>query len=195
MIEVFKGNHSEEVTSDYYVKAKNVVIEAMTGLTINVGGNFITIDSSGVTIKGTKVNINSGGSALSGSPGSLVAPTAPLEAVISGESVAGKVSAAGEAPATVTEKMSPPLALAHNAPTHKEPTEEEAAEKSWIEIELLGEDDKPITGEKYVVTLPDGKTVASGTTGSKGTAKVPGIDPGKCKVTFPNLDKEAWEKK
>ena len=51
----------------------------MTGMTLSVGGNFITIDSSGVTIFGTMVNINSGGSPLSGSAGSAVSPLSPTD--------------------------------------------------------------------------------------------------------------------
>ena len=57
----------------------------------------------------------------------------------------------------------------------------------------MGEDDEPVPGEVYRVTLPDGK-VAEGTLDEKGFARVEGIDPGTCKVTFPNLDQEAWEK-
>ena len=47
--EAYKANHSEEVTSSYYLKGQNVVIEAGTGLSIKVGGNFITIDMSDPT--------------------------------------------------------------------------------------------------------------------------------------------------
>lgn len=60
-----------------------VVIEAGTQLTIKVGGNFVTIDQSGVTIQGTMVKINSGGAAGSGSgcsPATPADPTAPKEA-------------------------------------------------------------------------------------------------------------------
>ena len=66
-------------------------------------------------------------------------------------------------------------------------------EKSWIEIEMLGEDDKPIPGEKYKIILPD-DTVAQGTLDEKGFARIEGIEPGTCKVSFPDLDKDAWEK-
>jgi type VI secretion system secreted protein VgrG len=48
--EVFKGNHSEQVTSDYYLKADNIVIEAMTSITIKVGQQYIAIDSTGLKI-------------------------------------------------------------------------------------------------------------------------------------------------
>ena len=43
------------------------------------------------------------------------------------------------------------------------------------------------------MTLPDG-TVAGGTLDEKGLARLEGIEPGSCKITFPNLDEEAWVK-
>ena len=42
------------------------------------------------------------------------------------------------------------------------------------------------------VTLPDG-TVDQGTLDDKGHARVDGIDPGSCVITFPNREKQAWE--
>ena len=33
-----------------------------------------------------------------------------------------------------------------------------------------------------------------GTLDNNGFARVDGIDPGTCKITFPELDKDAWEK-
>src|ERR1017187_1444548 len=41
VIEEFKGNHSSQVTQNLYLKAMQVVIEAMVGLTIKAGSNFI----------------------------------------------------------------------------------------------------------------------------------------------------------
>jgi type VI secretion system secreted protein VgrG len=67
-----------ETGKEAHLKSKNIVIEAATGITVQVGGNFITIDSGGIAIKGSQVLINSGGSALSGSG---VSPTAPTDAV------------------------------------------------------------------------------------------------------------------
>lgn len=74
---------------------------------------------------------------------------------------------------------------------HK-PTEEDIEEKSWIEIELVDEEDEPVPGEKYKITLPDG-SVAQGTLDQNGFARVEGIDSGTCQITFPMLDKDAWE--
>ena len=61
-----------------HIKAgMTVVIEAGTQISLKVGGNFVDIGPAGVTIVGTMVLINSGGSAGSGSGSS---PTAPAEA-------------------------------------------------------------------------------------------------------------------
>ena len=63
--------------------------------------------------------------------------------------------------------------------------------KSWIEVKLEDEAGKPVPFERYRVTTPDG-TVREGFLDAKGLARVDGIDPGLCKITFPNLDKDAW---
>ncbi len=48
--EVFNDSHSEQTTNDYYLKADNVVIEAMTNITIKVGQSYIAIEASGIKI-------------------------------------------------------------------------------------------------------------------------------------------------
>ena len=55
VIEVFKANHSEQTTADYYLKADNIVIEGMTNVTIKVGGSSIAIDSTGLKIKAPQI--------------------------------------------------------------------------------------------------------------------------------------------
>ena len=50
VIEVFKANHSEQTTGDVYIKASNIVIEAMSNITIKVGQSYIAIEASGITI-------------------------------------------------------------------------------------------------------------------------------------------------
>ena len=67
VIEEFQGNHSSQVSQNLYLKAMQIVIEATTGITLKVGGNFITIDMSGVAISGMPaILLNSGGAALTG---------------------------------------------------------------------------------------------------------------------------------
>jgi len=66
-------------------------------------------------------------------------------------------------------------------------------ELTWIELEMVDEEDKGVPGVRYEVTLPDG-SVAGGTTDAKGLARIEGFEKGgDCKVTFPDLDQEAWE--
>lgn len=93
-----------------------------------------------------------------------------------------------------SEKLKPhkPPAEEDEAKTIDE-KEEKEKKTSWIEIELVGEDDKGIPGEKYKITLPD-DSVAEGTLDEKGFARVEGFEKGTCKVCFPDIDKEAWEK-
>jgi type VI secretion system secreted protein VgrG len=78
MQEKVGGSHALDASSEIHLKAgMSVVIQAGSELTLKVGGNFISINSTGVTIQGSTVKINSGGSAGSGSGSSPTAPTAP----------------------------------------------------------------------------------------------------------------------
>jgi type VI secretion system secreted protein VgrG len=189
VIEAYKKNYSQEVGSDLYIKAMGLVIEGMKEVTIKVGGSFLKVDSSGVTVSGPQIKLNSGGSAGSGKMGKALSAVAPLEAAVAATVVTGKDFTYSK-PKTVTD---PIVAKALDAPTHKDPTEDEE-EKSWLEVELIDDADQPVAGEKVMVTLPDGK-VYTGRTGPDGVLKVTGVEKGAdCKITFPDLDKEAWEK-
>ncbi|UEQ09716.1 type VI secretion system Vgr family protein [Pectobacterium versatile] len=76
-----------EAGEEVHVKAGvKIVLEAGAELTLKVGGSFIKIDPSGVSVVGAAININSGGSAGNGSgwagqipilPGSVAVPPAP----------------------------------------------------------------------------------------------------------------------
>jgi hypothetical protein len=68
-------------------------------------------------------------------------------------------------------------------------TEEKEA---WVEIQLIDETDQPVEGEPYRITLPD-ESIREGVTDSEGLARIEGIEPGTCQVTFPDLDRDAWE--
>ena len=63
--------------------------------------------------------------------------------------------------------------------------------RSWIAIQLVGEDDAPIPNEKYSVLLLGG-TIVSGTLDAEGMASIRNIPAGVCSVSFPDLDKDAW---
>jgi type VI secretion system secreted protein VgrG len=181
VIEEFQANHSQLAAGNYYLKSPNIVIEGTTALTIKVGSNFIKIDSSGVTIVGTMVNINSGGSPDNGKAESLVAPASPAIPLEPGTAVAGSGNVYNQA-ASAAEEAGP----SYNAAENKD-------KKSWIAIELMDEEGNPCPGEKYQIKLPDG-SIDTGILDEKGTAKVL-CDPGTAEITFPDLDKDAWKPK
>jgi len=133
----------------------------------------------------------------SGTAGSLIEPIAPIEVIEADVADPGEVSEAkardhqsqsGKYGSAKTKAFKPPEA------SEAEADESQAEEKTttWIEIELVGEDDKPIPGEKYRITLPD-QSIAEGTLDHQGWARVAGFEAGQCTITFPDLDKDAWE--
>jgi len=180
VIEVYQGNQSTQVTQNVYLKGMNVVIEAMTGMTLKVGSNFITINAGGIAISGMPaVNINSGGAALSGNAGSAVSPLAPTAPAEADNAQAGQNSVPTANPGALatgsalnvsplTSSIAPVQSAASNAPTHDPNSPDNQKKKSWIEIVLKHEDGTPVAGEPYKVTLPDGTTVADGTVDNKG---------------------------
>lgn len=127
----------------------------------------------------------------SGKAGSVVSPTDPQNAQEADQADPGEVA---QVKAEQQQTQSGKYGSAKTEP-HKPPqTKEDAAKKkSWIEVEILREDDSPVTGEQYKITLPDG-TIADGTTDDKGLVRVSGIDPGQCKIQFPNLDGKGSER-
>jgi type VI secretion system secreted protein VgrG len=201
--EEFGANFSHKITGTQTVKANMIVLEADTGITLKVGGSSININAGGIQVIGSPMlMLNSGGSPMPGMPGTLVPPTAPMEAEIADNADPGS-----KAPTYKNQRqnMPKPKLAAINAPWHKSskekssssssPTDQKKEKTSWVEIELRDEDGAPVAGEAYQITLPDGKVLATGTLDEKGFARVDGIDPGKCKVTFPNMDGRTWSKK
>ncbi len=192
LTEEFSGNSSSGTNGKRTISAQTIVLEAQIGITLKVGGNFITINSGGIFISGTMVMLNSGGAALPGTPGTLVPPLEPEKAHIADNADPGS-----KAPTYKNQKQQVPswMKPSFTNPTHNPNSSKNKEKKSWIEILLLDEDDNPVAGERYRVTLPDGQTVSEGTTDNDGYAKVSSIDPGNCKITFPELDGRSWEKK
>ena len=201
MIEVFQSDHSESTAGNLYVKGMSIVIESMTGITIKTGGNSVVVDTSGVSLTGTMVTldgqamtlINSGpgGQALSGSAGSAVSPLNPDQALPADNSDPGEIA---EMKAYQQETGTGKYGKRSLTPFQPTAADQKDPKKTWIEIELVDEEGKPVPGEAYEVTLPDGTQVASGSLDHKGFKRIEGIDPGSCKITFPRLDKDAWER-
>ena len=66
--EEYKGKQQTVVTGKRELNAQEITLEAMTKITLKVGGSFITVDLSGITISGPMVKINSGGAGMGTSP-------------------------------------------------------------------------------------------------------------------------------
>lgn len=126
----------------------------------------------------------------SGKAGSAVDPTGPDIAEDADVADPGQVA---KAKAKQLETKSGKYGSEKLEPFKPTEDDEDDEEKSWIEIELVDEEDNPVPGERYKVTLPDGK-VAQGTLDENGFVHIRGIESGTCQITFPNLDKDAWGK-
>jgi hypothetical protein len=84
------------------------------------------------------------------------------------------------------EDRTPPKQVETRPPVQK------TDEKKSVVIMMIGEDNKPVTGEKYRVVHADG-TVSEGTLNSDGRARIVILAGETCRVSFPNLDEDAWE--
>ena len=67
------------------------------------------------------------------------------------------------------------------------------SKKTWVEVELLDKNKHPVKGLAIELTLPDG-SIEKGTLSEKGSFRKDGIDPGTCRVRFPDLDGREWAK-
>jgi len=78
-------------------------------------------------------------------------------------------------------------------PSKKDATKAPASEKAktWIEIRLIDQNDQPVGDVRYRLKITDG-SIRTGTLGSDGVLRVPGIDPGTCELSFPDLDASEW---
>jgi type VI secretion system secreted protein VgrG len=129
----------------------------------------------------------------SGSAGSPVGPAGPKKADEADKADPGEVEKIkAEQRKAQTGKYGSVKAKPFKPAAAKDEEEKEKKKKVWIEIEMVDEQDQPVAGMRYRITLPD-DTVTEGTTDEKGVGRVEGIDPGTCKITFPTLDKDAWE--
>lgn len=64
---------------------------------------------------------------------------------------------------------------------------------AWISFSLKDDAGKPVANEPYLIKLPDGSE-QGGSLDENGKAKLTGITPGSCQISFPRIDKGEWRK-
>lgn len=69
----------------------------------------------------------------------------------------------------------------------------ENSTKTWVEVEFIDRNKRPVKGLRVEVTVPGGELV-KGTLSDKGAFRKDNIDPGTCRVHFPDLDGREWAK-
>ena len=199
-IDEIGGNHDHYVDKDSHeavtgqkvlfvggkfsiTNSDGVVIDSDTAITLRVKGNFIRIDASGISLVGTAVNINSGGSA------DVAQETMPIESQLPQQAAtteSGRNFRYSAKP--VTLEGTPPQTF-----TEPSENEQQSDPPSWIEIELIDDAGNPCDGEAYLVVEPDGAE-HRGSLDARGLARVAVKKPGDCRITFPELDGEAWDR-
>lgn len=63
--------------------------------------------------------------------------------------------------------------------------------RTWIEIHLVDQYFRPVPNCRYVLKTPAG-SILPGVLDDQGAARIEGIEPGACHVSFPDLDAEDW---
>ncbi|HTO92221.1 MAG TPA: type VI secretion system tip protein VgrG [Candidatus Sulfotelmatobacter sp.] len=189
------GKFSLEASQGIYLKASSIVIEGSQAVTLKVGGNFVMVDPGGVTIVGSMIKLNSGGSAGSGTAVNAVPTVKPTKAIKAADAASSGAVKGSTDSSSSGSSSSSSSSSSDDRKSHKDPAKDapQDKDKTWIEVELVDENKKPVAGEPYEVELPDG-SIATGTTGADGVARIEGVDPGSCKVRFPKRDKGAWKK-
>lgn len=113
-------------------------------------------------------------------------------ASIQGTLTESSAAAAGTAAAAAAAAATTTTPLQDEEAAQAASTSDQVEEKHFIEIELLDDEGNPVADEAWFVELPDGST-KSGRTDAKGFARIDGVDPGTAKVTFPDMDKNAYD--
>jgi type VI secretion system secreted protein VgrG len=160
-------NHALETgKAIHFVAGEDAVGEGGVEVAVKGPGGFIAIDASGVSISGNVVKINAGGSPGKGK-GSKPEPPEEAEVALVG-----------------VPKL--PRGNDKGLP----------AGEDWVEVSLLDDADPPapVPFARYRVESDDG-VVHEGLLDAQGKAIVTGVKPGKCKVSFPDLDGASWGEK
>lgn len=74
VVEGYDGTQQTVVKGKVELNAREIVMEALTSITMKVGGSFVKVDLTGITVQGPFTKINSGGAAAGTGPATLDSP-------------------------------------------------------------------------------------------------------------------------
>jgi type VI secretion system secreted protein VgrG len=186
---VWKRHAVEAESTIHWLSLLDAVMEGVKSVTLKAPSGFVHIDESGITIKGALVKINSGGAAGVGGGSRPEEPEPPREVeAFDAPMPHGEPTPEGEI-ADRRPRVDP--AVKPVEPTGPEPAP--TAALAWIEIRLVDDEGQPLAGELYRITTPDGRR-RDGYLNADGYAREEGFVPGMCKVAFPNIDRDTWNK-
>lgn len=66
-------------------------------------------------------------------------------------------------------------------------------EDTWIEVQVVDDDDVPVAGLDYEIELSDGR-VRRGRTSEHGILRYEGMPPGSCKVKLLGVEAKGWDR-
>ncbi|MFO0837816.1 MAG: type VI secretion system tip protein TssI/VgrG [Phycisphaerae bacterium] len=172
--EFFDGKQTTYVNKEYnLLNSGGVFFGSDTSITFWVKGNFIKIDEAGIHLVGKVINLNSGGESH------IPMPDGP--------------KFTEEAKPADTTEFGHNTRYSATSENTQPPEQNDEKKTSWIEIELIDENGRPMPGEAFDIRTPEGK-VLHGTLDEKGQARVALKEPGACEICFTRLDAAAWER-
>jgi uncharacterized Zn-binding protein involved in type VI secretion len=171
------------------------------------GGGTITKGSATVIIGGKPaarvadltVCTSEPGQVAAGEPSVLIGDIVGAAAPMPAETPAAPAGLEGEAlpDEGEAETADPVETAAEPEPQRRKPGKSERDLREgthWISIGLTDEAGSPVSGERYCITLPSGYE-ALGALDGEGRARISGIkEPGWCRISFPSLDMDAWQR-
>lgn len=184
LVQKVTGNVTVDSSGAVFIKASSgLVLDCSAGITLKCGGSSVVLDSSGVTVKGSKVTIDGtmvmiasgpGSPPGAGSAGSPQAPDKPTEAMAAINAEPGEMA---KRETEIAKREDVKLEKAQVAAKKNSEEKKEEAKKTWYEFKVIGPDGEAIKEEPVKIKLKNGKTLSM-KTDSQGKARVNDVEQG-----------------
>jgi type VI secretion system secreted protein VgrG len=170
ILEVVGGDLLQDIKGNLALQVAGKVDERVTG-DVLIKGRSVAIEGA------TSVVLKVGGVSLTARDGAWTGRAPSI-------GVAGHATLEVKGPLEFTA----PAGVSSSAPAQERPEG-----TTWTEVELVDPMGNPVPRKRYRLELADG-SVREGVVNELGFAREDGIPDGATKITFPDLDKDAWRK-